>query len=105
MHPAIRTRRLRALAVALPSWLPAGATAHDGGVTAWSFDPWIVIPLLFAAVFYARGVAQLWRRARPGHGVRVSHVAAFMGGWLAAAAALVSPLEHYASLLGAHGAT
>jgi putative membrane protein len=48
-------------------------------------------------------VARLWRRAGPGRGVHKRRAVAFAGGWLATAAALVSPLDGLgAQLFSAH---
>jgi len=59
----------------------------------WSFDPWVVGCLLVSAALYGVGVARLWHRAGPGRGVHTRRALAFAGGWLATAAALVSPLD------------
>jgi putative membrane protein len=76
------------------------ALAHEGMPpaphdlwTAWSSDPAVIVGLGFAALAYARGVRELWRRAGPGHGVRRWAAAAFGGGLVALFLALVSPLD------------
>ena len=57
----------------------------------WTFDSWIVTPLIMAGVLYAVGSWRLRRRARS---VAQSQRAMFYGaGWLTLAAALVSPLH------------
>jgi len=79
----------------------ADARAHpvDAALTAaapsigWSFEPWVIACLLVSAALYGVGVARLWRRAGPGRGVHARRALAFAGGWLATAAALVSPLD------------
>jgi putative membrane protein len=60
--------------------------------------------LLAAALgLYVLGLGKLWRRAGAGRGIGVAHAGAFAAGWLAAAAALLSGLHHYAErLLWAH---
>jgi putative membrane protein len=76
--------------------LPGLAQAHGGGADepiGWSFDPWVVTPLLLAGGAYAIGVSALWRRAGAGRGVRGWHVLAYASGWSALAGALVSPLH------------
>jgi cytochrome c oxidase assembly factor CtaG len=89
---------MRALARALALLLaPAGAAAHGanphGATPAWTFDPWVVLPLLLALALYLGGVAALWRRAGPGRGIRPWRVAAYLAGWLFLASALLSPLH------------
>jgi putative membrane protein len=59
----------------------------------WTFDPWILMPLLVSASLYVAGVVVLWRRAGWGRGIKSWQAAAYMIGWLALAAALVSPLH------------
>jgi putative membrane protein len=59
----------------------------------WTFDPWILTPLLVSASLYAAGVFVLWRRAGWGRGIQPWQTAAYTGGWLALTAALVSPLH------------
>ncbi|HEX6319558.1 MAG TPA: cytochrome c oxidase assembly protein [Burkholderiales bacterium] len=64
----------------------------------------LTVAVLAAALgLYLLGVARLWRRAGAGRAIRLPHFAAFGAGWLVAAAALLSPLHHYAErLLWAH---
>ncbi|MDQ6881408.1 MAG: cytochrome c oxidase assembly protein [Pseudomonadota bacterium] len=59
----------------------------------WSFEPWVVGPLLLALLLYAMGAARLWRQAGAGRGLRPLQALAFAGGWLALVGALVSPLD------------
>jgi cytochrome c oxidase assembly factor CtaG len=66
---------------------------------AWAFEPLVVIPLLLTAWVYARGLRRLWRHAGIGRGVRRWEAASFAGGWLALAAALVSPLHPWGNAL------
>jgi cytochrome c oxidase assembly factor CtaG len=76
--------------------LPSLAQAHGGGADEpirWTWDPWVVTPLLLAGGGYAIGVTALWRRAGAGRGVRGWHVIAYASGWSALAGALVSPLH------------
>jgi cytochrome c oxidase assembly factor CtaG len=68
-----------------------GDEAH-GLEPAWTFDPWIVIPLLLTGLLYGFGSVRLSLRARAGH-YRSGHAFAFWTGWLALAGALVSPLH------------
>jgi len=89
---------MRTLALILPLLLlrvPA-AQAHGGAADesylAWTFDPWIVAPLVLAAAVYTAGTWTLWRRARMAH-LRAWRAFAYAAGWLSLAAALVSPLH------------
>jgi putative membrane protein len=88
--------RALALPFLLALW-PAAALAHGGDphgdLPAWSFDPWIMLPLLLAAALYLGGTARLWRRAGLGRGVRVWQLGLYVSGWLALAGALISPLH------------
>jgi putative membrane protein len=59
----------------------------------WTFDPWILMPLLISASLYAAGVFVLWRRVGWGRGIQSWQAAAYVVGWLALAVALVSPLH------------
>jgi len=72
--------------------------AHSGethGIDAsWTFDPWVVIPLLVLGVCCAVGNWVLWQRsAATGRNPRGRRALAFFGSWLSLAVALVSPLH------------
>jgi putative membrane protein len=75
----------------------SGALAHDteslGARPAWTFDPWIVGPLLTLGVLYAIGSFALWRRTAMGRNIRRWQALAFFSSWLTLAGALVSPLH------------
>lgn len=76
--------------------VPVGAFAHgDHGSLApeWSFDPWVVVPLLLSAGLYGVGTARLWLNAGAGRGIRWWQVGCYGAGWLLLAGALVSPLH------------
>jgi putative membrane protein len=75
--------------------LTAGvAQAHEPADAAnWTFDPWITLPLLAAAVLYGAGSFRLWQRARVVRTRRVWRSLSYVAGWLSLAAALVSPLH------------
>lgn len=76
----------------LPLLLPSTASAHaEDGV--WTFDPWVVTPLLLTAALYTYGVTALWRRAGIGRGIRRWQAGCYIGGWLLLAVTLVSPLH------------
>jgi cytochrome c oxidase assembly factor CtaG len=100
---ALRPAACLALAAAL---VPARLLAHTGrppaphdAWTSWGLAPTVVIPLFLTAWIYTRGVEAVWRRAGRGHGVRRGQAAAFAGGMLALAVALVSPVDRIAESL------
>jgi cytochrome c oxidase assembly factor CtaG len=84
---------MQPLPVSFPLSLPVS-------LTDWSAEPGVVIPLAIATVLYAVGLRRL-RHAR--RGVRLWEIAAFAGGIVLTALALLSPL-HEASeeLFSAH---
>jgi cytochrome c oxidase assembly factor CtaG len=61
--------------------------------TQWSFEPWVVVCLGLSLALYVIGMKRLWRRMRHGHAQATRQAAAFLTGWLALVAALVSPLD------------
>lgn len=68
--------------------------------TAWTLDPYVVVPLLLAHWLYGRGVFRLWGRAgRVPAALSRSHVAMFVAGEVVLVIALLSPLEALAGLL------
>jgi len=75
--------------------LPSVAWAHGGESPdpAWTFDPFVVLPLLLSLWLYGSGTLRLWRRAGWGRGIRLWQAASYGCGWLLLAAALVSPLH------------
>jgi putative membrane protein len=66
------------------------AHAHIESDPASGAEPWLVFSLLFAAILYALGLRNLMRRSL--RAVQSPAVCFFIG-WLALAAALVSPLD------------
>src|SRR6476661_4466292 len=98
-------RRLLALALASAA-CPTIAWAHQGEPvqphdlwSAWTLSLPITLPLVATLVLYAAGTRALWARAGRGRGVRRWRVAAFVCGWLALVAALVSPLHALGEVL------
>jgi putative membrane protein len=84
----------------------SAAFAHDGKLygphdlwTMWSWEPGVIICLVFSAWLYGRGVRSLWRASAVGHGIRRWEVTAFGIGWLALWVALISPLHMLGSML------
>jgi putative membrane protein len=95
---AVAPWRLRALVGASLAAAPLVASAHVvPGPAAWSLhwslEPWVVACLAISALGYASGLGRLWSRAGRGRGISRAQAAAFGGGWLALAVALVSPLD------------
>jgi putative membrane protein len=81
--------------------IPLCAQAHPGEPLAphdlltaqgWVFDPFIVLPLLAAALLY-------WRGNRPGRGIRRWEARCYWTGWAFLAIALVSPLHAMGEVL------
>jgi putative membrane protein len=59
----------------------------------WTFDPWIVIPLLITGILYLLGATCLLTRSHTGLRTQRNRFALFAAGWLTLAGALVSPLH------------
>jgi putative membrane protein len=57
------------------------------------FDAWLPVLVGVVALFYACGVARIWRRAGIGRGLRVAHVVRFALGLATIALALLSPID------------
>jgi cytochrome c oxidase assembly factor CtaG len=86
---------LFALALALAAALAAAHGLADAWANgaAWTYDPWVVVPLYASGILYLRGTLRLWARGGHGRGVRRWQVACFWCGWTLLALALVSPLH------------
>jgi putative membrane protein len=80
------------LLAALTQALAHGDELHHSA-PAWTFDPWIVTPLLISALMYLTGAFVLWRRAGFGRGIQPGQAMAYGVGWLMLAGALLSPLH------------
>jgi cytochrome c oxidase assembly factor CtaG len=89
-------KRLAAIALVT---LPSMAAGHGGThilsqhQPGWSFSPLVILPLLVAALLYAVGYARLRARSEGGRTLHRRNAALFAAGWLALAAALVTPLH------------
>lgn len=81
------------LLIGSPSHVFAHGTESHGSAAAWTYDPWVVVPLLAAGLLYAHGSARLSHRTAVGRKVRGWHSAAYVAGWLSLSLALVSPLH------------
>ncbi len=90
---------MRTVVVAIAAWslsacrLLAHGTETRGDAPSWTFDPWIVSPILVLGLLYGLGSVILGRRARNGRERREWRTLAFLGAWLSLVAALVSPLH------------
>jgi putative membrane protein len=101
--PRISRCRLFLSATALLA-TPAVASAHEIGPenlselrTAWSFEPGVVIPLVFAAWLYVHGFRRLRRASQ--HALGGTEAWCYAMGWLTLVIALVSPLHPWGSVL------
>lgn len=89
-------RQLVAFLVLLTLTAPAAAHSTEEGDphrwwTMWSTDPFVIVPLVLAAILYLAGWARLaGRGAEP---VAHARVALFWSGWAAAFVALISPVD------------
>ncbi|HEV7992745.1 MAG TPA: cytochrome c oxidase assembly protein [Gemmatimonadaceae bacterium] len=93
-------------ALCIGAALPRAAWAHTGRApephdlwTSWTFAPAVIVGLVLAAWWYARGVRALWRHAAPGRGIARWRAACFAAGVLTVAIALVSPIDALGSAL------
>jgi putative membrane protein len=73
----------------VPAAVAHGADTADG----WTFDPWIVIPLIVTLAIYLYGARRLWRRGTRGRRQRIWSALTYGGGWLTLALALLSPFH------------
>ncbi|MET4631503.1 putative membrane protein [Bradyrhizobium sp. I1.8.5] len=85
----MRKITLATIALCAPRAACAHGSAADTAVPNWTFDPWIVLPLAVFGLMYGIGILVLARKGR-----RYMWRDVVCGaGWLALAAALVSPLH------------
>ena len=85
--------RLIAFIVLLASVQAAQAHHVPEATPASPFDLGIACLLLCGALFYARGIWRLWRKAGVGRGIRRPEPVSFALGWAALAIALLSPID------------
>src|ERR1700745_4138581 len=79
---------------------------HDGKphtwpelLHAWSFEPIVVFSLLLTAGLFFTGLFKLWKGSPKQKLIGKPEALCFVGGWLALALALVSPLHAWGSVL------
>lgn len=105
MHRHLITSMGAAAVVLLPEAAfahPVASLGPSGLWSAWSWEPAVIVILVTSGALYLAGLGRLWSKS-VGTGIRVWEAAAFAGGWLAAALALVSPLHALGgSLFSAH---
>jgi putative membrane protein len=92
MHEMIMLGAPLLTAIAFPAQAHE-TNAVDAVGNPWTFDAWVVAPLLFTGLLYFIGTQRLWRRAGVGHGVHQWQAACFWTGWTCLALALISPLH------------
>jgi putative membrane protein len=85
-------------------WLAMSAAPSAHGLVSeaahrWTWEPVTIATLLLSGSVYATGVRQLWRRAGMGRGIGRWQAAAFAGGLLSVAAALLSPIAWLSGIL------
>ncbi|ULJ81617.1 cytochrome c oxidase assembly protein (plasmid) [Rhizobium sp. C104] len=76
----------------------AGAAVAHGpekptASSAWTFDPWVVIPLSVAAVLFVVGTGRLLSRVSKGRPKPLLRIISFFAGLLTLTVALVSPIH------------
>jgi putative membrane protein len=78
----------------------ADADAAPGQVTfsSWTWPPFIIIPLLLAAVLYIAGIIRMWPRNLHA-GLSWKEIVCFACGWLSLLAALDSPIHELSEQL------
>ncbi|MBD8530725.1 MULTISPECIES: cytochrome c oxidase assembly protein [unclassified Massilia] len=84
--------------------LAGAARAHDVAAPVppplgWTFEPWVVLCLGLSALLYGLGLARLWKKSGEGRARLRLQAWSFGAGWLALAAALVSPIDAMGTLL------
>jgi cytochrome c oxidase assembly factor CtaG len=72
--------------------LAHGVEFH-GVEAVWTFDTWVMVPLLTVGLSYVLGGWVLWRRRRVGNSAGTWRAVAFGAGWITLTGALVSPLH------------
>jgi len=102
MYTRLQSGRMMQL-IAIGVAFATSVEAHEGRphswselASAWSFEPVVVVSLLITAILF---VAGLRRRTVRGHKLDRLEAWSFVGGWLALAIALVSPLHAWGSVL------
>ncbi|WP_407170381.1 cytochrome c oxidase assembly protein [Bradyrhizobium sp. ORS 111] len=88
---------MRKIAFFLVTWASIDAAhahsyAEPADSSRWTFDPWVVVPLLVVGSLYALGAIRLARRSTRRTGRAWRHLT-FLMGWLSLIAALVSPMH------------
>jgi putative membrane protein len=61
--------------------------------SAWTWEPWFLLPLALAVMIYVVGMSNIWRRAGAGRGIHAGRVVSFLGAVLALLVIFVSPLD------------
>jgi putative membrane protein len=77
----------------------AGPSDWHDLLTAWEFEPLVVIGLVLSAILYIVGIIRLWRASGIARGVRIWEAACYVAGWISLVVALVSPLHPWGRVL------
>jgi putative membrane protein len=78
------------VAFASPALAHGRETSNAPG---WSFDPWLVVPLLALLLAFLIGFVRLWGRSDLGRTALRKSAALFLSGWSVLALAMLSPLH------------
>lgn len=84
---------LATIALSYPCVAQGHGTTRDAASASWTFDPWIIVPLIVFGLMYVIGLLVLSQRSAQRRRARAWQTLACCAGWLALAAALVSPLH------------
>src|SRR5581483_6719126 len=77
------------LTITLPACAHERPLAHAPG---WTWPPFIMIPLILTAAFYAIGITRVWRRMGPSRRLYLE-ITCFVAGWTSLLLALDSPIH------------
>lgn len=89
----MRKVALTTIALSYPCVAQGHGTTRDAVSASWTFDPWIIVPLIVFGLMYVIGMLVLSQRRMHRRRGRGWQTLACCAGWLALAAALVSPLH------------
>src|SRR5437763_11701455 len=82
--------------VAITPLLWAGSRESSAASSSWTWPPYIIFPLIAAALLYAVGIVRTQRRS---HRIQSLPVAFFVAGWLSLLLALDSPIHEISEQL------
>ena len=82
------------MSATVPAW--AHSASNESRAMAWTWPPFIIIPLLVTAVLYLAGVMRMYQR---GSQLQVLPIVCFVGGWTTLLIALDSPVHEISEQL------